>query len=162
MTILKTVTVVSLVALMGLVSVHAADTQGYKACPEKKSMKADSYKCQKKCQGKYQNKHYGKHYKIKAIMKQLDLTAAQKRALKESRKAMRMQMKAKRKVMRESGGMSQFITEKGVDRAGMLSFATKQMTQRVNARADMMEKILSILTTQQKTKFVRLLKEANR
>ncbi|MBU1668352.1 Spy/CpxP family protein refolding chaperone [bacterium] len=144
----KTLSIVTIAGIVGLTAAHAQPTngEGYGKCHEKKGMM----------------QHYkGKHENMRAIFKQLNLTDEQKTALKENRKAQREAMKAKRAEMKGSHNKGQFISVDGVDRAGMIAQATQRATARANMRADMMEKTLSILTPEQKTKFVKLLKADN-
>jgi Spy/CpxP family protein refolding chaperone len=144
MKILKTVAILSVAGVIGTMAVYADDIKEHRTMFQEKKGMMHHFKA--------------KHQKMKKIMKQLDLTSEQKTALKENRKAMRTTMMAKRKAIMASGGMSQFIEVNGVDRASMITFATERATKMANARADMMEKTLSILTPEQKIKFVGLLK----
>lgn len=148
-TLTKTLSIVTIAGVVGLTAVHAQPANG----------EGESF-----CHGKKGMMHHfkEKHERMRAIFKQLNLTDAQKTALKENRKAQREAMKAKRVQMRGSHNMGQFISVNGVDRAGMIAQATQRATERANMRADMMEKTLSILTTEQKTKFVELLKADNK
>lgn len=144
MTILKTVAILSVAGIIGAITVNAQEIKEHRGMFQDNKEMMHHFK--------------GKQQKMKKIMKQLDLTSEQITALKENRKAMRETMMAKRKEMKVAGGMSQFITVNGVDRVAMLNFATARATQMANTRADMVEKTLSILTPEQKTKFVTLLK----
>ena len=144
MKILKTVAILSVVGIIGTMAVYAEDMKEHRTMFQERGGMMHHFKA--------------KHQKMKKIMKQLDLTSEQEKALKENRKAMRTNMMAKRKAIMASGGMSQFIGVDGVDRVSLVNFATERATKMANARADMMEKTLSILTPEQKTKFVGLLK----
>lgn len=150
-TLTRTLSIVTIAGIMGVTVAHAQPTmadEGMK-CDMKKEM-MENHK------GKHHNK--GKHGNMRAIMEQLNLTDAQKTALKENRKAQREVMKAKRTEMKGTHIRGQFITAEGVDRAGMIAKATERATTRANIKADMMEKTLSILTAEQRVKFVELLK----
>jgi Spy/CpxP family protein refolding chaperone len=144
MKVLKTVAILSVAGIIGTMAVYAEDIKEHKCMVQEKRGMMHHFK--------------GKHQKMKRIMKQLDLSSKQKTALKENRKEMREKMMAKRKAMMASTGMSQFISVSGVDRDSMVNFAVERATERANARADMMEKTLNILSPEQKTKFVSLLK----
>jgi len=147
-TLTKTLTIVTVAGVVGMTAVYAqpANGEGEGFCHGKKGMM----------------KHFKeKHENMRAIFKQLNLTEAQKTALKENRKAQREAMKAKRAQMKGKHNMGEFITVNGVDRAGMIAQATQRAKERANMRADMMEKTLTILTAEQKVKFVELLKAAN-
>lgn len=144
-TLTKRFTIVTIAGVIGLSTLYAQPVEG--GFHEKRDMK-----------------HHRKahHQKMRAIFKQLNLTDAQKKALKENRQAQRKAMKAKHNEMRAKHNIGKFVTVKGVDRAGMIAEATKRATERANMRADMIEKTLSILTTEQKTKFIELLKADNK
>jgi len=119
-------------------------------------------KCDGHPSGKYH--HGGKHHKMmqhrmKKALKVAGVTSEQKREIKEARQSMRATMKAKRAEMKASHNSGQFITVNGVNREAMIAKSVERATFRANLRADMMEKILSILTAEQKTKFVQALQE---
>ena len=148
-TLTKTLSIVTIAGVVGLTAVHAEPANG----------EGEGF-----CHGKKGMMHHfkEKHENMRAIMKQLNLTDEQKATLKENRKAQREAMKAKRAERQASRQMGKFISVDGVDRAGMIAQATERATQRANARADRMEQTLSILTPEQKTKFVELLKAENK
>lgn len=146
-TLTKTLSIVTIAGVVGLTTVHAQPLDNGEGYGNAKGM---------------MQHHKGKHNKMRAIFRQLNLTNAQKKALKANRKAQRQAMRAKRAQRRASHNMGKFISVNGVDRAGMIAQATKRATERANMRADMIEKTLSILTAEQKTKFVALLKADNK
>jgi len=146
-TLMKTLSIVTIAGVVGLTTVHAQPLDNGEGYGNVKGM---------------MQHHKGKHNKMRAIFKQLNLTNAQKKALKANRKAQREGMRAKRAQRRVSHNMGKFISVNGVDRAGMIAQATKRATERANMRADMLEKTLRILTAEQKTKFVALLKADNK
>ncbi|CAA6811765.1 MAG: Unknown protein [uncultured Sulfurovum sp.] len=84
--------------------------------------------------------HKGGMMKMKAALKAAEITSEQKRAIREVRKEMKQTMKAKRAEMKASG-------EKPVKRGEF----------RESMKAEMMEKVLAILTPEQQTKFVQAL-----
>lgn len=134
MKILKTVAILSIAGIMATVAVNANEVNDHKP---------GIFKQMKKMRG---------------IMKQLDLTKEQRVELKENRKNMRETMKAKRKEFKSSKNMGQFINMNGIDREGMINQATQRATLMAGLKADMMEKTLNILTTEQKTKYITLMK----
>lgn len=147
-TLTKTLSIVTIAGIVGLTAAHAETSKGDGEgnCHSKSGMM----------------QHFkGKHNNMRAIFKQLDLTDEQKTALKENRKTQREAMKTKREAMKSSQTKGEFISVDGVDRAGMIAQSTERATERANMRADMMEKTLTILTAEQKTKFVALLKAEN-
>jgi len=105
-------------------------------------------------QGHGQKMRAGNH-KMKKIFQELKLTKAQKKELRVMRQDMRKNMKMHKS---NKPKLSDYITEKGVDRKGMLKVATSRATKMTNLRADMIEKTLKILTPEQRKKFVSLLK----
>lgn len=146
-TLTKTLTIVTIAGVVGLTAAHAEPGIGEGKC---KFHAKDGMM-------KHHKAHKGKHGNMRAIMKQLNLTDEQKATLKENRQAQREAMKAKRAEKKGSHNMAQYITVNGVDRASMVAEATTRATERENMRADMIEKTLSVLTDEQKAKFVELL-----
>lgn len=143
MTLLKTLTIISIAGIMGATTLSAEPFMMGEHCKSEKGM----YKG-----------HKGKHDNMRQIMQELNLTDEQKATLKADRQAMRETMKAKRATMKgASRGMSQFVTVNGVDRNAMIAQATERATNMANMRADRIEKLMSILTPEQKIKFVELL-----
>ena len=138
MKILKTLAVVTVVSLMATTAVIAENGNNGNSSAMHQ-MKA-------------------KHQKLKRALKSLNLTTEQKTTIKEARKSMRTTMKAKRQEMKNSGGMGQFVSVNGVDRNGMVNKATQMARFAANTRADMISKILSVLTTEQKKEFVQVLR----
>lgn len=140
MTLLKTLTIVSIAGIMGATTLSAEPFMMGEHCKSERGM------------------HKGKQDNMRKIMQELNLTDEQKATLKADRQAMRETMKAKRATMKgASRGMSQFVTVNGVDRNAMIAQATERATNMANMRADRIEKLMSILTPEQKIKFVELL-----
>ena len=138
MKILKTLAVVTVVSLMATTAVSAENGYG-----------------NNNPSGKHQKG--AKHQKFKAALKSVNLTKEQRVTVKEARKNMRTQMKAKRQEMKNSGGMAQFLSVNGVDRNAMVNRATEMARFRANLKADMLSKIFSVLTAEQKTQFIQAL-----
>lgn len=147
MTILKTVTVLSIAGIIGTIALNAENIKEHRGMFQEQKEMMHHFK--------------GKHQQMKKIMKQLDLTSEQKTELKANRKAMREAMKAKRTEMRGARNMAKFVSVNGIDREAMIKQITQKVTVMANMRADMFDKTLTILTPQQRTKFVALLKADN-
>lgn len=147
MKILKTVAIVSIAGIIGTMVLNAEEIKDRGACSGKKEM----------MQG-----HKGKHKQMRKVLKQLDLTDEQKTTLKADREAMKEERKAMREVRKASGGIGQFISVNGVDREALTAEITKRATTRANMKADKIEKIMTVLTDEQKTKFVTLMQSENK
>jgi len=155
---MKTLKVLTIVAITGMVGATAAN-----ACPsgaEKRAMCSKQEKCEKqiKCQ---KNKHYNKG-EMKKIYKELDLTPEQQSAMKANREGMREQRQSKRAQMhseRGMAGMSKFVSANGFDKQGFIDMATKRNQNRIEMRANMFENKINILTAEQRVKLVTLLQE---
>ncbi|MFC2057986.1 Spy/CpxP family protein refolding chaperone [Campylobacterota bacterium] len=148
---MKTLQVLTIVAITGLAGTVAAN-----ACPSNGQNKQMCEK-QKICQ-----KNNNKRTQMKEIFQKLDLTTEQKIAMKENRKAMQGQMKEKRAKMHGKRGMvvmSPFVSANGFDREGFIDNATQKAQTRIEMRADRFEKMMNILTPEQRIKFVTLLQE---
>jgi Spy/CpxP family protein refolding chaperone len=165
MTIFKTLSIVTIAGVMATVALNAESTSEAPVVAVEKTVttvektvtKADTAQDKREMNA---NKKESKREKVdmQKIMKQLNLTKEQRVAIKTQRQAMRQAMKENRKMMKTSRDMGEFITVNGVDRAGMIAQATQNATKMVNARADMIESLMSILTVEQKAKFVELYK----
>lgn len=141
MKVLKTLAVVTISGIMATTAVSANDVK--EDCKSGKFERG----------GKH---HKGGMMKMRSALKAADITSEQKTAIKEIRKTMKATMKAKRAEMKASG-KPQFVTVNGVDRELMISKSVERATFKANMKADMMEKVLAILTDEQKTKFVQAL-----
>ena len=152
MKILNTLAIVTISSIMATTAVSADNNM---------SKEAPSGKCYK--DGKYNKggKHHrgGKHQKIKAALKAANITDEQKASIKEVRKSMRESMKAQREAMKASHAKGQFISVNGVDREAMITKSVERATFKANMKADMIEKVLAILTAEQRTQFVQALQE---
>lgn len=144
MSIVKTLAVVTVVGVVGLTALSASD---YK--DRGNGVKSEMMK-----------KHFAKKRdKMRNILKKLDLTTDQRDKLKQNRKAMRNDMKMNRKSMKGSKDITQFITSEGFNKSAYVEQSVVRAKTRATNRADMFEGTLSILTSEQKAKFVELLKE---
>jgi len=135
MKILQKLAIATIVSLMGTTLVYAeAPMEGQRMHHQMKSKKQS----------------------MKNILQKLNLTKEQKKALRADRAEMRKAMHERKKNRKN---IAQFVTVNGVDRDAMVKMATKRAVDIANIRADIIEKTLKILTPEQRTKFVSLLKE---
>lgn len=154
---MKTLKVLTIVAITGLVGTVAAN-----ACPSngQKNEQCQTNK-QDKCQKNKRQKHRANKSEMKKIFQQLDLTAEQKTAMKSQRKGMREQMKANRAEHGKRGmsSMSTFISADGFDKQGFMELAAERSQKRAEMRANMFEQKINILTAEQRVKLLTLLQE---
>ncbi|CAA6806001.1 MAG: Unknown protein [uncultured Sulfurovum sp.] len=146
MKVLKTLAIVTISGIMATTAVSAESVK-----PDCKTSKCER-----------SGKHYKggkahKMFKIKSALKAANITSEQKASIKEARKAMKATMRAKREEMKASGTRPKFITMDGVDREGMIAKSVERATFKANMKADMMEKVLAILTPEQRVQFVQAL-----
>ncbi|CAA6826170.1 MAG: Unknown protein [uncultured Sulfurovum sp.] len=148
MKVLKTLAVVTISGIMATTAVSAENMK--RDCNTSKCDRVAKYDRG----GKY---HRGGKHQMKVALKAADITSEQKTAIKEARKAMKETMKSKRQEMKASGSRAEFISVNGVNREALIAKSVERATFKANMKADMMEKILAILTDEQKAKFVQAL-----
>ncbi|MCH9739303.1 MAG: Spy/CpxP family protein refolding chaperone [Epsilonproteobacteria bacterium] len=156
---MKTIKLLSIAALTGALTMGTlyAETNtsdnGFKK----------GYHCKTKGEG---GKHFGKQHRggyLGKIMKQLDLTDDQKASLKALRAEKRENRKAMFETMRtaKQTTLANAVTADGFNKAQFIKDATTQFESKIAQKADNMEKMMNILTAEQRTKFVELLKADN-
>ncbi|MCH9812583.1 MAG: Spy/CpxP family protein refolding chaperone [Epsilonproteobacteria bacterium] len=105
-------------------------------------------------------KGFGNKPKIIKVLKQLDLTDAQKEILKEMKTAKKEQRQKMREEMRTTGtDMGQYFSDTGFNKSAFVSDKTTKIQTRVNQKADHIEKIYNMLDDTQKQEFVKLIQE---
>lgn len=128
-----------------------------------------------KCMHDKHMKHHDKEARepdrlFKQIRAELDLTTAQKKQIKSIFVKQKEMMKNERQAMRNKRFMpdaSQFMTAEKFDKEAFKKVMKEQRDQkeqriqekaenRLNQRADTLEKIFAILTPEQRTKFIAL------
>jgi Spy/CpxP family protein refolding chaperone len=99
---------------------------------------------------------------MKAIFDKLDLTAQQRMLLKENRKKMFASMKNK-KVKQERKSrqphMASFVSANGFDKEAFVKAAIEKAQIRAEYRAERFEKMMMILTPDQREMFAKLVRE---
>jgi len=86
------------------------------------------------------------------IMKKLDLSAEQREKIKNIKKEHFMKMKKIRKVRKGEYHFGQFITRNGFDRSGFIMMSEKRAQVRAVNMAEHFEKMISVLTPEQRDK----------
>jgi len=100
---------------------------------------------------------FGHKPPIVKVLKELDLSDAQKEALKALRDE---QIKIKKAFIEQKMADSEvFFTEAGFDRKKFISKATAGFEIRINARADFIEKVYAILDENQRVEFAHMMQE---
>lgn len=162
---MKTLKVLTIVAITGLLGATAANACPYNkgngtCCP--KQDKQEKCKKQDKCE---KLNKYDKRSEMKEIYQKLDLSAEQKSAMQADRKSMREVRKAQRGKMKSRHGMAAmtpFISADGFDKQGYIDMATKRSQNRIEMHAAMFEKKMNILTAEQRVKLMTLLQEKSK
>ena len=135
---LKTLTIVAITGLVGLTAVNACPMGGN-----------DMHKGMKHQRGE-----------MKKMFQALDLSSEQKEQMKALRQEMKSQHKERREAMiKGRGKMGSFVSANGFDKQGFIDMATKRSQMMIQRRADMFEKRMNILTSEQRTKFAQLIQE---
>ncbi|MDD2451524.1 periplasmic heavy metal sensor [Sulfurovum sp.] len=144
-------TVITIIATLGLGSALMASGHGMHAC-----------------------KHHKDRSGISQTIQQLDLTEAQKKELQAIREAQRAERKASRKAMKEKRtgkqqrmDLGKFMSAEKFDKEAFKTAMKERMQQReemrekrreamIEKRAERMEKFFSILTPEQREKWIQL------
>ena len=93
------------------------------------------------------------------IMEKLDLSADQKAKIQSIKKEHFMQIKNMRKAGKGEYRLGQFITQNGFDKSGFIKMSEKRAQIRVVNRAEHIEKMISVLTPEQRMELKILLKK---
>lgn len=105
----------------------------------------------------------GNPKQMKVIFEQLDLTPEQRILVKENRKEMYASMKdtycKHASIDHRASMMGEFVSAKGFDKEAFMKEAMQNAEKRAQYRADRFEKMISILTPEQREKLAMLLKE---
>ena len=147
---MKTLKVLAVVAVTGLVSMTGLNASNDEA----------SY-------AKIENPKFaplGKHKKghMRGLFRQLDLTSEQKEQMKVLGQEMKAQHKERKFAMIKGRGMakmSQYVSANGFDKQGFIDMATTKSQTMIHKRADMFEKRMNILSSEQRVKLVSLMQE---
>ena len=103
---------------------------------------------------------FGEKPKMFKVLKQLDLTDAQKTTLKEMRQAKKEERKAMREERKTQGiTMGIYFSDTGFNRTTFVADATTKFQTRINKKMDSIEKVYNVLDDTQKQEFVKLMQE---
>lgn len=158
---MRTLKVLTIVAVTGIAGVMTLQAQPMNM--EKCNMMKQHCNAEKNA-GANSPKGMNKHRKMRKnpmmrIFRQLDLTQEQRATLQAQRQSTKMQRKAKRQQIRKARNIEKFVTKNGFDRAAFVKSATQNSKRMIEMRADRFERMIGILTAEQRVKFISLLKE---
>lgn len=135
---LKIVAIATMLGAMGITAVYAGPYANK----------------QKQCKQMQQ-----KRANMQNIFEQLNLSNEQKMALQANRQEMRQSRQAMRAQMKGKRTQGQFVSADGFDKQGFIDAQMHRVQMRADMHAQRFEKTMQILTPQQRVKFVALLKE---
>jgi Spy/CpxP family protein refolding chaperone len=141
---MKTLKILTIVAITGLAGTMTLNASG-NDCSEKRY---------EKLQKNPSNMH---KRSIMKLVKRLDLTDEQKSTLRDARKAVRVERRAKRLHAKRFRSIKKFITVDGFDKAGYIEHAKTRAGIRATKRAQMLEQTFAVLTPEQRLELVDLL-----
>lgn len=145
---MKTLKRLAVIAIAGIVGVSAANAMGPGGYEGMQGYGKEHKMICKKMKERGDN--------IREIMMQLDLSDAQRVALRKVRGEMGQKMRLQRKEMRGRHRVGQFVTAKGFDKQKFIEKALAGSNAIVMLKAERMEKVFSVLTPAQRMKFVEL------
>ena len=148
---MKTLKILTIIAVTGLTGVMAQSMQQRGDCEHTQNMG------QKQTRQMHQSKNRHKAHpnkRINRLLRKLDLTDAQKTQLKEIRKSMWQARKAQKGALRGSIGLKKFVSVDGFDKSGFILASQERAKEMAKIRGDMMEKIITVLTPEQRITLV--------
>ncbi len=146
---MKTLKVLAVIAITGLTGVVTLNASGVDSVDNDKGTFMHG-KSDKGMRGKKPNH-------IISIMKKLDLSSEQKSALKNIRKDMKKDIQGHRKSIQEDRDIGKYISIDGFDKVAFIQEAGIQAKNIAKVRADMFEKIVEVLTPEQRIDFMDML-----
>jgi len=143
---MKTLKILAIVAITGLTGTM--------------TLNASNHDCDNQRYAKLQHKSNNQHKaSVMKLIKRLDLSDEQKSTLKSTRKAVRLERKAKRQGARRLSHIKEFISVDGFDKKGYVKAAQKRAKINASKRAVMLEKTFAVLTPEQRLELVELLNQ---
>jgi len=147
----QTLAIAAISALMAFTQLQAQPVnQNTEACPQM------HMKCKHQVEGNgmmhrmiYKRMQHRREIMMK-IVKKLDLSAEQKAKIQSIKKEHFMQIKKMRKAGKGEHKLDQFITQNGFDKSGFIKMSEKRAQIRVVNRAEHIEKMISVLTPEQR------------
>ncbi len=161
---MKTLKILTIIAVTGLTGAMAQGMQQQGDCGQEQNMGhgqnmsrgQNMDQRQRMNQGHRQGSRNKAHpnRRINRLLRNLDLSDAQKTQLKEIRKSMWQAQKAQRKELRGSTGLKKFVSVDGFDKDGFVLASEERTKKMSKVRGDMMEKIIAVLTPEQRITLV--------
>jgi len=105
------------------------------------------------------HRHFKQNRGFLAIFKKLNLTPEQRTKIAEARKEMRQTLRQKRQQFRGSMGLKNYISVDGFDKQGFMQMGTLRSKEMLKNRADMIDKMIKILTPEQRLILIQELKK---
>jgi len=167
---MKTLKILTIIAVTGLTGAMAQGMQQQGDCGQEQNMRHGQNMDRGQNMGKRQNMNQrqrinqghrqGSRYKahpnrrINRLLRNLDLSDTQKTQLKEIRRSMWQARKAQKKELRGSTGLKKFVSVDGFDKANFILASEERTKKMSKVRGDMMEKIIAVLTPEQRITLV--------
>jgi len=151
---MKTLKILTIVAVTGLTGALAQGMQHKGDCDNTERMGKNYSHSMHKGDKRKKNHKANPNRRINKLLRNLDLTETQKNQLKGIRKSMWQARKAQRKALRGSMGLKKFVSVDGFDKSGFILASQERAKEMSKVRADMMEKIIAVLTPEQRIALV--------
>ncbi len=154
---LKVLTIVAVASVAGVMTLHAQPVNMENCKTMKQQCMTEKKSVCKSHKGMSKHNRMRKNPMMK-IFGELDLTEEQRATLRANRKETYMQRKAERQKMFKERKIEKFVTVDGFDREAFILSATQNSKRMIEMRADRFEKMIGVLTPEQRVKLVELLK----
>jgi len=148
---MKTLKILTLITVTGLTGALAQGMQYNGNCDNTQKIEKNQSEHMYK-RGKVHRINPNK--RINRLLRKLDLTETQKSQLKEIRKSMWQARKAQKKNLRGSMALKKFVSVDGFDKSGFILASQERAKEMSKVRGDMMEKIIAVLTPEQRITLV--------
>jgi len=104
------------------------------------------------------HRNFKRNRRLARVFRKLNLTPEQRTKIKEARKEMRQGLRQKRQQFRGSMGLKNYINVDGFDKQGFIQMGTLRSKEMLKNRADMIDKMIKILTPEQRLILIQELK----
>jgi Spy/CpxP family protein refolding chaperone len=149
---MKTLKILTLIAVTGATGLMAGNAQQRGDCNHQYRTSMDGQTHQTQMHKKHKRKN--PNQRINRLLRKLDLTEAQKTQLKEIRKSMHQARKIQKKELRGSMNLKKFVSVDGFDKEGFIAASESRSKKMAKNRAEMMEKLITVLTPEQRIALV--------
>jgi len=148
---MKTFKILTIIAVTGLTATMAQNSKAYDdsnhPCQMQRGDGSHSH-MQKKRFNRNSNK------RLNRMLRTLNLSDEQKTQLRDIRQSARQANRTKRQEAKGLASLKKFISVDGFDKSGFTVLAESKSRDMIGTRADMLEKVINILTPEQRIELV--------